>query len=76
MKSLTVGLGDRSYPIHIKQGLLDGIGAALQQDPFAKRYAVIADDRVAALFGKRVLASLHNSGLDAEIIASHQRLDR
>jgi 3-dehydroquinate synthase len=68
MKSLTVGLGERSYPILIKQGLLDGIGTALQQNPFAKRYAVIADDRVAALFGERILASLHKEGLQAEII--------
>jgi 3-dehydroquinate synthase len=68
MKSLTVGLGERSYPILIKQGLLDGIGTTLQQNPFAKRYAVIADDRVAALFGERILASLHKGGLQAEII--------
>ena len=68
MKSLTVGLGDRSYPIHIEQGLLDGIGPALQQNPFAKRYGIVADDRVAALFGERVLTSFHNSNIDAELI--------
>jgi 3-dehydroquinate synthase len=68
MKSLTVGLGNRSYRIHIEQGLLDAIGTALQQNPFAKRYAVIADERVAALFGERVLNSLHNSGLQADIL--------
>jgi len=68
MKELTVGLGDRSYPILIQQGLLDEIGSRLHNNPFAKRYAVVADDHVAALFGDRLLASLHNSGIKAEMI--------
>jgi 3-dehydroquinate synthase len=68
MKTVTVDLGERSYPILIKEGLLDGIGAELQKIPFAKRYGIIADDRVAALFGTRVLASLEGSGIEAELI--------
>jgi 3-dehydroquinate synthase len=57
MKSLTVGLGERSYPIIIQQGVLDKIGDALHKNPFAKRYAIVADDHVATLFGERLLAS-------------------
>ena len=68
MKDLTVGLEERSYPIIIKQGLLDEIGSELQRNPFAKRYAIIADDDVAALFAERLLASLSNNGIEAEII--------
>jgi 3-dehydroquinate synthase len=68
MKELTVGLDERSYPIIVKQGLLDEIGNELQRSPFAKRYAVIADDHVAALFGDRLLASLTNNSVDAEMI--------
>jgi 3-dehydroquinate synthase len=69
MKTVTVGLGERSYPILIKQGLLDEIGAELQKNPFAKRYGIIADDQVATLFGDRLLASLASSGIEAELIS-------
>ena len=69
MKTVTVGLGERSYPILIKQGLLDEIGAELQKNPFAKRYGIIADDQVAALFGERLLTSLENAGIEAELIS-------
>lgn len=68
MKSITVGLEERSYPILIQQGLLDKIGAELHKNPFAKRYAIVADDHVAALFGERLLASLHDSGIEAEML--------
>lgn len=68
MKSITVGLGERSYPILIQLGLLDKIGGELHQNPFAKRYAIIADDNVAAMFGERLLASLRDSGIPAEMI--------
>ena len=72
MKELTVGLDERSYPIIIRQGLLDEIGNELQRNPFAKRYGVIADDLVAALFGERLLASLKNNGIEAEMITFAQ----
>jgi len=72
MHSLPVGLGERSYPIIIQQGVLDKIGDALHKNPFAKRYAIVADDHVATLFGERLLASLHNSGIQAEIITFAQ----
>ena len=68
MKDITVGLGERSYPIIIKKGLLDEIGTELQRNPFAKRYGIISDDSVAALFGDRLMASLKESSIDAELI--------
>jgi 3-dehydroquinate synthase len=68
MKELTVGLDERSYPIIIRQGLLDEVGSELQRNPFAKRYGIIADDSVAALFGERLLASLANNNIEAEMI--------
>ena len=72
MRELNVGLGQRSYPILIQQGLLDEIGSRLHKSPFAKRYGIIADDHVADLFGNRLLASLHNSGIEAELITFPQ----
>jgi 3-dehydroquinate synthase len=68
MKTVMVGLGERSYPILIKQGLLDEIGAELQKNPFAKRYGIIADDQVAKIFGERLLTSLETAGVQAELI--------
>ena len=68
MRELIVGLGERSYPIFIQQGLLDKIGRKLQKNPFAKRYGIVADDNVADLFGERLLESLQKSDIQAEII--------
>ena len=68
MKELTVGLDDRSYPIVIKRGLLDEIGSRLHSQPFAKRYAIIADDHVADLFGERLLASLRQNDIRVDLL--------
>ena len=58
MKELQVGLGERSYPIIIREGLLAEIGADLRKRSIAKRYGVIADEYVASLFGDTILDSL------------------
>jgi len=68
MQELQVGLGDRSYPIIIADGCLQRVGEDLRSRNIAKRYGVIADDRVAALFGDTLLASLHAAGINAEIL--------
>jgi len=68
MKSLTVGLGERSYPIIIKNGLLSEIGRHLAATPAGKRYFVVSDDRVAALYGEILLASLQDAGLACELL--------
>ena len=68
MRELSVGLGDRSYPILIQQGLLDDIGNRLHKKPFAKRYGIIADEHVASMFGERLLTSLRSSDIQAEMI--------
>jgi 3-dehydroquinate synthase len=72
MRELTVGLGGRSYSILIQQDLLDSIGGELTKNPFAKRYGIIADAKVAGLFGERLLASLQQSDIEAELITFPQ----
>ena len=69
MQELTVGLGERSYPIVIRPGILDEVGSLLGARPLAKRYAVIADDRVAELFAEQVLASCRQAGLAVELLS-------
>ncbi len=68
MPELTVGLGERSYPIVIRPGILDQVGPLLAERPVAKRYGLVADDRVAALFADRVLASCRRAGLAVELL--------
>jgi len=52
----------------IREGLLADIGADLKKKNIAKRYAIIADDHVATLFGGTLLDSLASAGLDCELI--------
>lgn len=67
-QTIQVGLGERSYPISIGSGLIDSIGHRLQQGNIAKRYALISDDRVAGLYGSRVLQSLQTAGIACELL--------
>jgi 3-dehydroquinate synthase len=68
MRELTVGLGQRSYPIHIEDGCLQYIGQDLAERKIANRYCIIADDRVASLYGRTVLQSLQQSHIGGELI--------
>jgi len=68
MKELHVGLGDRAYPILIKEELLAEVGTDLNRRAFAKRYAVIADTNVAAFLGEQLMDSLRAGGMAAELI--------
>ncbi|OQX06219.1 MAG: 3-dehydroquinate synthase [Desulfobulbaceae bacterium A2] len=67
-QTLQVGLGERSYPIHIRPGLLAQVGSLLRQGGYAKRYAVIADDQVAEQYGAALLRFLHAAWVEAELI--------
>jgi 3-dehydroquinate synthase len=66
--TLTVGLGSRSYPIFIEDGIMENIGADLAGRDIASRFAVIADDYVASLYGSTLMASLEGAGIKAELI--------
>ena len=80
MAELTVGLEERSYPIFIEKGCLAKVGADLKKRQVGNRYCVIADDRVAELYGKALMESLSVAGLTAEILTfphgeSHKNLE-
>ena len=57
MKTLTVSLGERSYPIHIGEGLIDR-GELLQPHIQASQVMVVTNETVAPLYLDRLLASL------------------
>lgn len=67
-KEITVGLGNRSYPILIRPGLLSEIGKDLAVRRIAERFCIITDDYVAGLYANPLLESLHNAGIAAELI--------
>ena len=61
MKTLTVDLGDRSYPIHIGQQLLD-TSALLTRHIHSKQVMVVSNDTIAPLYLDKVMQGL--SGFD------------
>lgn len=67
MAKITVGLGERSYPILIEAGCLDNIGAQIASMAIGNRYAIIADEYVAELYGKRVQESLKENNISYEL---------
>jgi 3-dehydroquinate synthase len=62
MQTLTVNLGDRSYPIHVGAGLLDRAGELLQQAGMRGKVAVVTNPTVAQLY----LDPLHEALINAE----------
>ena len=58
MKTLTVGLGDRAYDIHIGTGLLDRTGALIAAGARPSKAVVLTDDNVWALYGQRLETAL------------------
>lgn len=67
-KIVRVGLGERSYPIIIAQGMLDAVGRELKKLNIAKRFGVISDGHVADLYGRRFMDSLAENKIPAELI--------
>ena len=52
----------------IERGILRRMGRDLKKRKIAKRYGIIADDRVASLFGERLLDALRAEDLAVELI--------
>lgn len=68
MLELTVGLAERSYPIFIGKDCFEHAAQFLQERPIGKRYCIIADDKVAELYGNQLLEQFLATGIKAEII--------
>ncbi len=60
---LSVELGERSYEIHIGQGLIDRAGELMTPLMRSRRAYVVTDDHVAPLFLDRLAASLDRAGI-------------
>jgi len=68
-EQLTVGLGERSYPILIGSGILGRVGEELSRLAFPHRIAVISNSTVTTLYGEELLGSLAAAGFQAELIS-------
>lgn len=65
---LTVGLGERSYPIWVGDGILERLGEALQAVDFPRQVAVVTNPIVYGHYGERVLQILADAGFAASMI--------
>ena len=63
MGTLTIHLGERSYPIHVAPGILDRAGALMVEALGPCRCAMITDDQVGPLYLRRLEESLQGAGL-------------
>jgi 3-dehydroquinate synthase len=68
LERLTVGLGERSYPIWVGDGILDLLGEALRAVDFPRQVAVITNPTVQGLYGERVLAALAREDFNASLV--------
>ncbi|MEY4593178.1 MAG: hypothetical protein RIR18_2073 [Pseudomonadota bacterium] len=64
MQTLTVELGDRSYPIHIGCGLLDR-GDLIAPHVRQKKVAIVTNETVAPLYLARLQATLRGIGIES-----------
>jgi 3-dehydroquinate synthase len=62
METVDVRAGGAAYPVHIEAGALDRVGGFLRDTLEGKRAAVVADARVAGLYGPRLRRSLRKAG--------------
>jgi 3-dehydroquinate synthase len=65
---LTVGLGDRSYPIQIGSGILDRLGEALQGVKFPRRVGIVTNPTVASLYLEKVRGDLEGCGFRVSVV--------
>ena len=72
MATLTIALGERSYPIIIEAGCLEMIGDHLAASGKGRKYAVISDSQVAKIHGQRLMGCLEKAGLSAELLVFPQ----
>ena len=76
MKTLTVDLGDRSYPIYIGEGVLDEAGDLFAQAGLTGTLAVVTDSNVGPLYAERLSRALGGTPVICTLPAGeeHKRL--
>ncbi len=69
MENLVVELGERSYPILIKKGLMNEVNVEIQKIYKGKKIFILTDKNVNSYYGDKIKSCLVNSGYDVKIMA-------
>ena len=69
MKELVIDLGERSYPIIIKKGLLEEVNLEIRKVFQGRRIFILTDKNVGLHYGETVKDSLINEGYDVKLVA-------
>lgn len=68
MQTVTVNLGERSYPIELGEGLLSRVGEIMKARGIDGRVGIVSNPPVAELYGDQVRESLENAGYDTATV--------
>jgi len=68
-QKITVGLGDRSYPILIGHAILDQLAGALAEIDFPRQLAIITNDTVNPLYSGQLIDALTGFADTVEVIS-------
>lgn len=68
MRQVTVGLGERSYPIRIGHELLAQLNEALDMVDFPRRVGIVTNPTVGNLYGQQVTAMLRAGNRQVSVI--------
>ena len=68
MKSVHVNLGSRSYPIHVKSGLLKQTASILSDQNHGQKWVIISQYNLMELFGFDLMTELNESGFNCDYI--------
>ena len=69
MEDLVVNLGERSYPIIIKKGLIDETGIEIKKVFKGKKIFILSDKNVASYYGDKVKECLIKEGYNVRLMA-------
>ncbi|TCO73812.1 3-dehydroquinate synthase [Marinisporobacter balticus] len=68
MYEIDINLPQKSYPIMIKNGLMDHMGEEIKKIYKHKKIALITDKNVEKLYGKKIIADLGKNGFEIKMI--------
>ena len=68
MQTVTVNLGQRSYPIELGEGLLSRVGEMMKAQGIGGRVGIVSNPAVADLYGEEVRESLRGAGYETTLV--------
>ena len=69
MKTIQVHLGKRSYPIHVKSGLLKDVPDLLAEANHGQKWIIISQYGLMELFGFELMANLKEQSFNIDYIS-------